>query len=67
MEPFTAKLVYLRGYWLGNFVIRAAHIKDHRRLKLRSAHKNRTDTALLLTVGIGGFLIPLLFVFTLLP
>lgn len=64
MEPFTAKLVYFLGYWLANFVIRAPHIKNHQRLKIRSDHKNRADTVLFITVGIGGFLVPLFYVFT---
>ena len=52
------------GYWLANFVIRAPHIKTHQRLPIRADHKTRTDTSLFLAVGLGGFFLPLLYVFT---
>ena len=64
MDPLVAKIVYVIGYWLANFVIRAPHIKAHQRLPIRSNRKTRPDTLLFLAVGIGGFLIPLFYVFT---
>ncbi|MEW6306574.1 MAG: protein-S-isoprenylcysteine O-methyltransferase [Verrucomicrobiota bacterium] len=64
MEPLAAKIIYFVGYWLANFVIRAPYIKSHQRVPIRSKLKDRVDHALFLAVGVGGFLIPLLYVFT---
>jgi protein-S-isoprenylcysteine O-methyltransferase Ste14 len=64
MDPLLAKLIYVLGYWVANFAIRAPHIKAHQRLAIRSNRKTPLDTGLFLTVGIGGFLVPLLYVFT---
>jgi protein-S-isoprenylcysteine O-methyltransferase Ste14 len=64
MEPLLAKIIYIVGYWIANFVIRAPYIKAHQRLPIRSNRKSRMDTGLFLAVGIGGFLLPLLYVFT---
>jgi protein-S-isoprenylcysteine O-methyltransferase Ste14 len=64
MEPLVAKIIYMVGYWLANFVIRAPHIRAHGRIPVRANHKTRMDTALFLAVGMGGFLIPLFYVFT---
>jgi protein-S-isoprenylcysteine O-methyltransferase Ste14 len=64
MDPLAAKIIYVVGYWIANFVIRAPHIKIHRQAPIRSNRNSRVDTSLFLMVGVGGFLIPLLYVFT---
>lgn len=64
MNPLIAKIIYVLGYWLANFVIRAPYIKAHQRLPIRSNRKTRADTALFLAVGMGGFFVPLFYVFT---
>lgn len=64
MEPLVAKIFYVAGYWLANFVIRAPHIRAHGRIPVRADQKTRADTALFFSVGAGGFLIPLFYVFT---
>lgn len=64
MEPFVAKLIYLLGVWIANFAIRIPHIRVRQRQKLREDHKTRTDTALFLAASVGGFVLPLLYVFT---
>ena len=64
MEPLVAKIIYMIGYWAANFVIRAPYIKAHQRLAIRSNRKTRADTGLFLGVGVGGFFLPLLYVFT---
>jgi protein-S-isoprenylcysteine O-methyltransferase Ste14 len=45
-------------------VIRIPYIKAHHRLPIRSNRNTRLDTSLFLAVSLGGFLIPLLYVFT---
>ena len=64
MDPFLAKLVFVFGYVIANFVIRAPHIKAHHKLPVRANRNTRLDTSLFLAVSVGGFLIPLLYVFT---
>jgi protein-S-isoprenylcysteine O-methyltransferase Ste14 len=64
MEPLVAKIIYMVGYWVANFVIRAPYIKAHQQLPIRANRKTRADTGLFLTVGIGGFFLPLVYVFT---
>src|SRR4026208_2283675 len=64
MEPLVGKIIYMIGYWAANFVIRAPYIKAHQRLAIRANRKTRADTGLFLAVGIGGFFLPLLYVFT---
>ena len=64
MEPLPAKIIFVLGYVVANFVIRAPYIKTHHRLPVRSNRDTRLDTSLFLAVGVGGFLIPLLYVFT---
>ena len=64
MEPFVAKAVYLVGYWLANFVIRAPYIRARHRQTIRSNRKSVADTLLFLAVSIGGFGIPLIYVFS---
>src|SRR5688572_7584240 len=64
MEPLAAKIIYVVGYWLANFAIRGPHLKAHSRLGIRTNCKTPADTALFLSVSIGGFLLPLLYVFT---
>jgi protein-S-isoprenylcysteine O-methyltransferase Ste14 len=64
MDPFVAKIIYVAGYWLANFAIRTPHIKIHQGTSIRSHRNTRADTSLFLAVGLGGFLIPLLYVFT---
>jgi protein-S-isoprenylcysteine O-methyltransferase Ste14 len=61
MEPLIAKTIYLLGYWLANFVIRAPHIRAKHRQTLRSDHKSAADIALLVGVSLGGLLV---YVFT---
>ena len=64
MDPLLAKIIFVVGYVAANFVIRTPHIKAHHRLPIRSNRKTRLDTALFLSVGVGGFLLPLFYVFT---
>ena len=64
MEPLLGKIIYMLGYWAANFVIRAPYIKAHQRLSIRANRKTRADTGLFLAVGIGGFFLPLLYVFS---
>ncbi len=64
MEPLVGKIIYMIAYWAANFVIRAPYIKAHQRLAIRANRKTRVDTGLFLTVGVGGFFLPLLYVFT---
>ena len=64
MDPILAKIIYLAGYWIANFVIRIPHIKAHGRLPIRANHDDRLDAALFFAVALGGFLIPLFYVFT---
>jgi len=64
MNPFVAKIIYILGYWVANFVIRAPHIKVHRQAPIRSNRNTRRDTSFFLAVGVGGFLVPLLYVFS---
>ena len=64
MEPLVAKIIYGVGYWLANFAIRARHIKARQQVRVRSNRNTRLDTSLFLSVGVGGFLIPLFYVFT---
>ncbi len=64
MNPFLAKIIYVLGYWVANFVIRAPYIKAHHRTPIRANRKTRADTSLFFAVAVGGFLIPLLYVFT---
>jgi protein-S-isoprenylcysteine O-methyltransferase Ste14 len=64
MEPLVAKIIYVVGYWVANFVIRAPHIKTHQQAPIRANRKTRIDTSLFLAVSIGGFVIPLVYVFT---
>jgi len=64
MDPLIAKVIYIIGYWVANFVIRAPHIKAHGRVPIRANRKTRADTGLFLAVGVGGFFLPLLYVFT---
>lgn len=64
MDPLVAKIIYIAGYWVANFVIRAPHIKAHRRTPIRAQRKTRTDTSLFVATSVGGFLIPLLYVLT---
>jgi protein-S-isoprenylcysteine O-methyltransferase Ste14 len=64
MDPFIAKVIYMAGYWVANFVIRIPHIKAHGRLPIRARHNTRVDTSLFFVVGMGGFLVPLFYIFT---
>jgi|SRR5688572_29462560 len=64
MEPFAAKAVYLVGYWLANFAIRAPYIRARHRQTIRSKRKSVADTLLFFGVGIGGFCVPLIYVFS---
>jgi protein-S-isoprenylcysteine O-methyltransferase Ste14 len=64
MEPLVAKIIYMIGYWAANFVIRAPYIKAHQRLAIRANRKTRADTGFFLAVGVGGFFLPLVYVFT---
>jgi protein-S-isoprenylcysteine O-methyltransferase Ste14 len=64
MDPLLAKIIFVLGVVVANFVIRIPHIKAHQRLPIRSNRKTRLDTSLFLGVSVGGFLLPLLYVFT---
>jgi len=64
MEPLVAKIIYGVGYWIANFAIRARHIKVRQQIRVRSNQNTGLDTSLFFTVGIGGFLVPLLYMFT---
>ena len=64
MDPLLAKIIFVFGVVIANFVIRTPHIKAHHRLPVRSNRKTRLDTSLFLGVSVGGFLLPLLYVFT---
>jgi protein-S-isoprenylcysteine O-methyltransferase Ste14 len=64
MDPLTAKIIYVVGYWIANFAIRASHIKVHRQTPIRANRNTRMDSLLFVSVGVGGFLVPLLYVFT---
>lgn len=64
MDPLLAKIVFVFGYVVANFVIRIPYIKAHQQLPIRSNRKSRLDTSLFLAVSVGGFLLPLLYVFT---
>jgi protein-S-isoprenylcysteine O-methyltransferase Ste14 len=64
MDPLLAKIIFVFGFLVANFVIRTPYIKAHHRLPIRSNRKTRLDTSLFLGVSVGGFLIPLLYVFT---
>jgi protein-S-isoprenylcysteine O-methyltransferase Ste14 len=64
MDPLPAKIIFVLGYVVANFVIRTPHIKAHHQLPIRSNRKTRLDTALFLSVGVGGFFLPLFYVFT---
>jgi protein-S-isoprenylcysteine O-methyltransferase Ste14 len=64
VDPLIAKIIYVVGYWISNFVIRAPYIKAHQRIPIRANRKTRADTSLFLAVSLGGFLIPLVYVFT---
>jgi protein-S-isoprenylcysteine O-methyltransferase Ste14 len=59
-----AKIIFVFGYVVANFVIRTPYIKAHHRLPIRANRNTRMDTSLFLSVSMGGFLIPLLYVFT---
>jgi len=64
MEPLVAKIIFVFGYVVANFVIRTPYIRAHHRLAIRANWNTRADTSLFLGVSVGGFLIPLLYVFT---
>lgn len=64
MEPLLAKTIFVFGYVVANFAIRTPYIKAHHRLPIRANRKTRVDTSLFLGVSIGGFLVPLVYVFT---
>ena len=64
MDPLLAKIIFVFGYLVANFVIRTPYIKAHQRLPIRSNRKTRLDTSLFIAVGIFGFFLPLIYVFT---
>ena len=64
MDPFVAKIIYVVGYWIANFVIRAPHINVHRKAPIATNRNTSVDKSLFLSVGVGGFMVPLLYVFT---
>lgn len=64
MNPLVAKIIFVLGSVVANFVIRAPHIKAHQRLPIRAHQKTRLDTSLFMATGGGGFLLPLVYVFT---
>src|SRR5207302_380373 len=64
MDPLLAKIVFVFGIVVANFVIRTPYIKAHKRLPIRSNRNTRLDTSLFIAVGVFGFFLPLLYVFT---
>ncbi|MBI3877078.1 MAG: isoprenylcysteine carboxylmethyltransferase family protein [Verrucomicrobia bacterium] len=64
MNPLAAKIIYVVGYWITTFAIRAPHVKVHRRTPTRSHRQTRLDTALLIIVSMAAGLVPLLYVFS---
>ena len=64
MDPLLAKIIFVLGFPIANFVIRTPYIKAHQRLPIRSNRTTRLDNALFLAVSLGGFLLPLFYVFT---
>ncbi len=64
MNPLAAKIIYVVGYWIATYAIRAPHVKVHRRTPTRSHRKTRLDTALLIIVSMAAGIIPLLYVFS---
>jgi len=64
MDPLVAKIIFVFGYVVANFVIRTPYIKAHQRLPIRSNRKTRVDTSLFVAVGVFGFFMPLIYVFT---
>src|SRR5262245_55537822 len=64
MQPLVAKIIYVVGYWIANFVIRTPHIKARHQERVHANCNTRLDKSLFLTVGLGGFLVPLFYVFT---
>jgi protein-S-isoprenylcysteine O-methyltransferase Ste14 len=64
MDPLPAKIIFVLGFVVANFVIRTPYLKAHHRLPIRANRTSRLDTSLFLAVSLGGFLIPLLYVFT---
>jgi protein-S-isoprenylcysteine O-methyltransferase Ste14 len=64
MDPLPAKIIFVLGFVVANFVIRTPYIKAHQRLPIRANRTTRLDTSLFLAVTLGGFLLPLLYVFT---
>jgi protein-S-isoprenylcysteine O-methyltransferase Ste14 len=64
MDPLAAKVIWVVGYWIANFVIRAPYIKAHRRAPIRANSRTRTDNVLFLAVSAGSSLITLLYVIT---
>lgn len=64
MNPLLAKIIFVFGYVVANFVIRTPYIKAHQRLPIRSNRKTRLDTSLFVAVGVFGFFMPLIYVFT---
>jgi protein-S-isoprenylcysteine O-methyltransferase Ste14 len=64
MNPLLAKIVFVLGFLVANFVIRTPYIKTHKKLRIRSNRNTRLDTSLFLAVAVCGFFVPLLYVFT---
>ena len=64
MNPLIAKVIWIFGYWVANFLIRSPYIKAHRRGAIRTDSKTRTDTSLFLAVSAGSSLIVLLYLVT---
>jgi protein-S-isoprenylcysteine O-methyltransferase Ste14 len=64
MEPFVAKVIYVVGCWFANFAIRVPHIRARKGRHFRSNRNSTADMALLVAAGAGGFVVPLVYVFT---
>jgi protein-S-isoprenylcysteine O-methyltransferase Ste14 len=64
MDPLAAKLIYVVGYWIAVFVIRAPYVKTHRRVAIRANSRTRMDTFLFLAVSAGSSVIVLVYVFS---
>jgi protein-S-isoprenylcysteine O-methyltransferase Ste14 len=64
MDPVLAKIIFVVGSLVAMFVIRAPHIKVHHQLPIRANRNSRADGSLFFGVAVGGYLIPMLYVFT---
>ena len=64
MDPLIAKLLFLIGHVGATIVIRTPHIRAHHRNAIRSSRRSPVDNVLLFGASLGGFIVPLIYVFT---